>query len=854
MIRHTQERESELKYLSTAFEGCLNGKHSLAFIKGEPGSGKSFVAHKFLSGLETRDDVIMGTGICNAKSGFGNPYLPFKEAMNDLIHSLSEKEALDPKKELANKGVRFAFKALLDNAPDLIDLFVPAGGLINKLGKYALEESGLKEKIDTWRTKTDQEPPVLNDAEISTQYVSFLKQLSSNYKVVIFIDDLQWADEASINLLFHISRHLETFPVFFLGTYRTSYEEVEKNGERHALAPVLNELKTIHGDISLDLNFENEEEKLQFLSSIIDREPNKLDDSFRKEFIKISNGNPLFVTELFKAMQESGKLYQNEAGEWEVSDNLVWDEMPVKVEAVVEERVERLETSMRSLLSQASAQGREFLLQVISQIEEINERELVRNFTRELAQKHQLVNELRPKRRNGKILSPFNFTNGLVQQYLYNDLGFSERMFLHDDIVKALETIYENEIDSVASLLAHHCEMADQPEKAVDYYELSAKHALRMSAFREASISYEKALTQNALLPDGEEKKHKRLKLLIQQSVALKQIDGWANKRVIDLYIEAKDLGIELNNVTETAPVLFGLWVVHLIHLELDDSLNDARELVELSEKNNDEGLLIKGSLSMCNTYYWLGDVENTKKYYDQALNIYDPEKHADLTFDFGQDPRSLAYQFKIMTLWLKGEESEALAELEKSYELMKALDHPFSFAILICTASWLAFHLEDIEMIRKFNTELREVSEKYEFTFYLGMAKMFEGYLLMTEGDYQGADQLIDEGYQKDFLASGGRLFNSVYVLIKGEVALNSEQYEEALVLVDEGLQVSNETGEKVYYSELLRLKALLLDRTGDNRNALSLLDEAEAFANEKGLTVLLGRVIKTRDQLSKT
>ncbi|NIW45571.1 MAG: hypothetical protein GWN30_12730, partial [Gammaproteobacteria bacterium] len=109
-----------------------------------------------------------------------------------------------------------------------------------------------------------------------------------------------------------------------------------RDGRRHPLEGTVNELKRTYGEIILDLS--QVEEDQDFIDLLIDTEPNQLSGEFRKALKAHTGGHPLFTIELLRAMQERGDLLINESGEWIESLELNWDQLPARVEAVIEER------------------------------------------------------------------------------------------------------------------------------------------------------------------------------------------------------------------------------------------------------------------------------------------------------------------------------------------------------------------------------------------------------------------------------------------------------------------------------------------------------------------------------------
>ena len=155
-----------------------------------------------------------------------------------------------------------------------------------------------------------------------------LKALSKDRTLILVLDDLQWADSGSLNLLFHLARQLTDSRILLLGTYRPDDVALGRDGERHPLELILNELKRYHGDIVLDLSHADSNERRAFTNELIDSEPNHLDAAFREQLFTHTDGHPLFTVELLRNLQERGNLVKDKDGCWIQGSTLDWDTLP----------------------------------------------------------------------------------------------------------------------------------------------------------------------------------------------------------------------------------------------------------------------------------------------------------------------------------------------------------------------------------------------------------------------------------------------------------------------------------------------------------------------------------------------
>jgi ABC-type oligopeptide transport system substrate-binding subunit len=308
------------------------------------------------------------------------------------------------------------------------------------------------------------------------------------------LDDLQWSDKASINLLFHLGRRLLGRRILIVGAYRPEEITLGRGDAKHPLEPVLAEFKRLHGDVWIDLSAITEDEEQQFIKAYLDSEPNRLPDSFRQALYDHTDGHPLFTVELLRDLQERGDLVKDEDGLWIEGPELDWGVLPARVEGVIEERIGRLKEELRETLTIASVEGEDFTSQVVAGVQQVGERKLLKRLSRELEKQHRLVRARGESKVGTNILSQFQFSHVLFQRFLYNDLGAGERRLLHGEVARALEDLYGGEKDTIAVQLAHHYANAQEADKAIYYLQLAGDKARLAYAIQEAIDFYNRAL------------------------------------------------------------------------------------------------------------------------------------------------------------------------------------------------------------------------------------------------------------------------------------------------------------------------------------------------------------------------
>ena len=327
-------REAELARLEAALQQAQRGAGQVRFITGEAGSGKSMLVQAFAHSVLARaDDIVVARGVCNAQIGAGDPYLPFREILRLLIGDF-DTPATDRVLTLAYEQQLEAFvptvmQALRAQGPDLIGRLVLAHpGMARMDGTFGIEGAGSE------LTSTSRRPP--SPAALCDQVTQVLCAVAERCVLVLILDDLQWADSGTLNLLAHLGRGLAGSRLLLIGLYRP----VERAPD-HPLISTVHELQRMHGDIFVDLD---QTGGAEFVDAFLDEMPNAFEATFHAQLARQTGGHALFTAALIQQMQGDGTLVRDAEGRWRVETDLDWSQMPPRVEAVIAKRLARLRT------------------------------------------------------------------------------------------------------------------------------------------------------------------------------------------------------------------------------------------------------------------------------------------------------------------------------------------------------------------------------------------------------------------------------------------------------------------------------------------------------------------------------
>ncbi|MBN1224181.1 MAG: protein kinase, partial [Candidatus Aminicenantes bacterium] len=279
-------RQKELKRLEALAEKAFSGLGQAAFIKGEAGCGKTALIQEFIHrAQEAHPNLIAANGKCNAHTGIGDPYLPFIELLGLLTGDVTSKwNAGIISKEHAARLWRLTphtAQAVLENGPDLIETFVPGSALIERTQSAAAVFPPWLERLKKVVERKAALPAdsMLQQSHLFEQYTRVIQALSLRQPLLLVLDDLQWIDEGSASLLFHLGRHAAGNRILIIGAYRSDEVALGRDGERHPLESIVHEFKRDFGDIEVEVG---KTEGRAFVDALIDSEPNRLDEEFRR--------------------------------------------------------------------------------------------------------------------------------------------------------------------------------------------------------------------------------------------------------------------------------------------------------------------------------------------------------------------------------------------------------------------------------------------------------------------------------------------------------------------------------------------------------------------------------------------
>jgi tetratricopeptide (TPR) repeat protein len=447
-----------LDRLAGHLAGCFDGSAGRAvFIEGPAGVGKTTLVTALVERvLAARPDVAIARGRCVQSFESGEPYLPFIDALRDL--SDETETGL-----VSRKTVRDLLKEL---APYWLQVVPLVGNLLSATFATAAEVGRMRKGNAPSREA------------LFVQYLELLSRLTKQSPILLFLDDLHWADHASLALLAYLTRGVARLPVAIVGTLRNLTIEQED--------PAI-------GQTLLEL----EREGLATRVALAELDGNALDALMREEFEgevsdpllrwirKTAGGNPLFATELARLLRSTGGAALTH-GEWRLTESGAQTEVPRSAEAVIEKRLQRLAPDALNLLQYASIDGSEFDSMVLSRLLGKDELDVL-DALDPLERTHGLIESIGDMiLPGGDTASAYRFHHVLVHTVLYRQVVGKRRILLHRKAGEVLEGLWGEGADSVAGRLARHYHEGRVADRAYRFARTAAESAAAVFANWEA--------------------------------------------------------------------------------------------------------------------------------------------------------------------------------------------------------------------------------------------------------------------------------------------------------------------------------------------------------------------------------
>jgi predicted ATPase/class 3 adenylate cyclase len=609
--------------------------------------------------------------------------------------------------------------------------------------------------------------------------------LSRQQPVLMLFDDLHWVDPSSRELLDHVIERIADWPVLLLAMFRPEFQP-PWTGQPHVTLLTLARLDRRNTAVMV-ANVAGE--------AALPRE-------MIEEIAERTDGVPLFVEELTKAVLESGA--QGPAALSAMPHPAL--SVPATLHASLMARLDRLGPAAKDVAQTGAAVGREFGYRLLSSITELEEPQLQETLDR-------LTNAGLLFVRGAPPEASYLFKHALVQDAAYGTLLRGRRQGLHRGIAATLEEQFPEVVAAQPALLAHHCQAAGLAEQAVTYWLKAAQQALSRGAMAETTIQARKGLEILTALPDSPWRREEELELRSMLAFGLVVTKGSSATETVEALARAEVLAEQLDRFERLAQLRVERCGMHVTRGEYGLAVSLGKQVEGIGKAHNHIGIQVAGCLLQGVSRFHLGELVAARTLL---------EEHADPTHPPVDLWSALFYTLRLASLSLVlavlGHIDQARSQMDKALLLARRTRSTHVLAQVLLCAIWLD---RNMGWSSTHAEELLALSTEQKYPQWLGWALAFRGLALAEDGQAQEAFALVTQAMAQ--LRAIGTV-NGLSRLLAwlANVSAMLGRPAEAWNYLAEAAQIIDATDERRSEAEVLyRVPGDLLNATGDQSGA---------------------------------
>ena len=811
--RTTVGREAQRAQLLRTYARVKQGRGLIAAVTGEPGIGKTSLVEDFLRELAGRGErPTVARGRCSESLAGAEAYLPILEVIDSLVHRSD-----GPSLTTVIRTVAPTWYTQV--ATPSVDAAIPG----------------------------DARPaPAASQERMKRELGALFHEISRVQPLVVFIDDLHWADVSTVDILNYLAGRFADLRVLIVTSYRPSDMALA----RHPFLAIRSDLQSrgLFEEVALGFLEPGDVERylaLQFPG-------HAFPPGFAATIHGKTEGSPLFMADLVRYLRDTGGVTQQD-GTWVVARGVgnTAKDLPESVRGMIARKIERVDEADRRLLLAASVEGDEFDSAIVAEALHMDPAE-VEERLETLERVHIFVtrgDEMEFP--DGSLTLKYRFVHVLYQNVLYASLQPTRRAVLSKAVAAALLVRYGPDVDTIAARLAVLYEAARDGGASARFFLAAAQRAARLFGFREALSLAERGIDGLRIVADGPERVQLELGLQMVRGLALRSVKGWAAPELESTFTRARALCQALGDPPEIFPVLWNLTFFTIIRGELALVREQIAALLRQAEQFDQTPFLVAVAHLAGVAAEFSGEFVESSRYLERARELHVPAQHEAYTATFGIDAGMVARAMSARPLWALGYPDQALARSAETIALCRSQREPVTLVFALIVAEGIHLYRGETREAMAIGDETVALCREYEFPQEAEWARGFQGSAMAVEGRTAGgADQLGAALAALHALRSG--LTRTMFLSLHADALRRDGRAGEGLAAVAEGLAYAERSTERGFLAELHRVRGELQLLNGDEaaaeeslRTALDLSQQQQARGFELRAATALARLL---------
>ncbi|MCB0121965.1 MAG: DUF2791 family P-loop domain-containing protein, partial [Caldilineaceae bacterium] len=679
----------------------------------------------------------------------------------------------------------------------------PYANLATELADVWLTEcSRLLPELLTTRPQLAASPP-LNDSGQRRRLFEALARaaLLPRQPLLVLIDDLQWADQETVEWLHFLLRFDPTAPRLVVGTVRQS--EISANHPLANLQQELHRVGWIQEIILTPLTPEASAELAQKTAG------SALSKATLANLHHYAEGVPLFLVEAVRAEIEKAEA---ERWRWSATTPLTAPNalpLPPKVYAVIQSRLNQLSPGARQVANVAAVIGRAFAPGLLVLVTQSDEQTVL-----------QSLEELWQRRIVQEQGTNYDLSHDRIRDVVYAELSPIQRKVLHRRIAEALLRLHEANPQVISAQLAYHCEAAGLFAAAVDYYLQAGQAAQQLYANHQACELLQRGIALFAQLPATAQRDAQALELYTHLAMSQQTLMGWTSTAMYETVSQAWVLSLRLQDQKHRFRLLKFMFSYRGVRGEWAEADNLTQQMAAIAEAEPSAPFHVIAFNALASIDYVHGDFAAAQRHFNASVANYAPQDYRVHSALAGSDYGILSQVWRSHNLWLLGYPDQALVACREGLAWAETTEQPFGEGQALAYLAMLYLCRQEWDEAARCAERCLAVVTRYEIGYYQQMAQIIQVWVrAMRQADPAEVHTL--QQALAEFEAIGAKMRWSYYLSLVARLYEQTGQITAGLAIIAEAFAAAAQSQEAWWNAELYRLRGNLLLRQSSHRDS---------------------------------
>jgi class 3 adenylate cyclase/tetratricopeptide (TPR) repeat protein len=753
-------RDLEYQMLLDHSQTVLDGESQYVLLFGEPGIGKSTLLYRTIRGLITTQSPQLVAINCESYNQ-GSALRPiisyFERRLFDNDYTMPHPQRLEKLQEF------------LHSLPVDTDEALP---LLAKLLSIESDDPDLT---------VDESSRLVREKTLKL-LVDLLHALAQSAPLLLVIEDLQWADPSTTDLIERLLTDSPESRIYGLFTSRPEFQ-TEWGRFSHVFAINLSRLPNRVTEDMIRRKLGDE----------------TISDTMLQRIIKESGGIPLYIDELIRGLRQSDNALD--------SDDPESLTIPASLQATLAARVDRLGAS-KSLLQLCSVIGHEFSYPLLRKVVKSDNEKLLRKVLAELVKESMLY------QKGAYPEVTYKFKHRLLMDAAYLSLIKKTQQQLHGSIAATLEESFPDLCATFPVRLAQHFDRSGNAEKAVYYRIRAAQRAQQQFANNEALAQLERGFDALANIKEREQREFSELALQNLKGSVLLASQGYTNPDAMVAFERAVELSDSVENSPELFRMMVGLWMYYLIKGDNAQAKVLSARLLQLAEDSGGPPEMLQANYCTGYSVFFAGHLNEALRNFRHAIEFERPDEDYTRQTPSHDDSRVHAHCLLALTLWNVGDAVQAKTELDSALQLAVDIHQPYAQVWSLLQAAWLYHMRGEYPAMLDAAADVVSIGTEKGISFFVPLGLFFQA----TQHEDAGERLASMTTYHEMTMQTGARAGSTYLKTVIVAEMIRQESFEDAANWLQEIRDLIVETDERLWEGEVLRLEALLKLRRDEN------------------------------------